>query len=217
MYQIGRGFYAWTVRQQSYQREFAQAFPRPTDRETDELLEFALARLRGHSLDALGLDEEDCSFTDLPALRTPVVWLESGIVPQHIAWIEGRDGVTRFGVYNLMFLWMAENHLGVFQCDYDLFVDACVNEKIYEFFYQDITSISIEERSSALSLPNGRSLTWIRELKINLSGDNVWRVAIQSPQLKELTGAEKMPVSQDDRVIRILRKVVQEKKERLLR
>ena len=200
----------------AYDRALVQAFPRPSDPAVEHWLNDGTQRVRKHSLEKLSLMEEDCDFADLPPIRGPIMWLKSGLDPEHIIWTAGTDGVARFGTYSITYLWFAEHYLAIFRCDYDLIKDAILNEETYEYFYQDIISFSTHEEASALTLKTGQSLTSRQEFRIAVANGSYFSVTVGASQLKRLTGAERVPDSGAEKAISAIRKKLQEKKHSML-
>lgn len=199
-----------------YQKEMAAIFPQPTDQAIDSWLDNGIERVRLHSLERLGLTPDDCPSVSLPPIISPILWIKHGLDPCDVVWKRGKDTKPRFGVYEIGFLWMAEHHLGVFSCDYNLIRDAILNEETYEFFYQDIISVSVREQSSALTLKTGESLTSVQELRISVANDPCFSIKVGAAQLKQLTGAEFVPESGVERTLSAIRKKMQDTKASLL-
>ena len=199
--------------QAAYRKALAQVYPQPTDREVDLLFSAGLQKLLGHSLQRLGLTAEECQEIDLPPVCGPVLWNKPGLEGQDLVWRVGSDGVARFGVYNITFLWMAKRHVGVFQCDYSFVRDAILNAETHEYFYRDIVSVTTRERASALTLPRGEAVTTEQEFCISVSGDRFFKMTVGSSELKKLTGAETIPESGADRAVQALRSQLRNLKE----
>jgi len=200
----------------AYEKALVGVFPQSPDRDVDQWFAEARARLRKHSLEKLELTEEQCGAVELPPIIAPVVWMKPGIAPEDVTFKIGQDGEARFGVYQISYLWLAEDLVGIFSCDYDLIRDVVLNEETREFFYQDIVSVATQEKSSSLTLPTGQSLTSVQEFRISVANDKYFEVVVGSSQLRELTGAERIPDSGTEVVMRAVRTRLREKKDRLL-
>jgi hypothetical protein len=196
----------------AYQKSLVSVFPQPSDREVDHWLAEAFERIRRHSLEKLDLTPEECSEVDLEPIVGPVLWHVNGVAPEDVVWKAGQDGTARFGVYQVSYLWLAADHLGIFACHYDRIRDAVLNEETYEFFYRDVVSVSTHEEASALSLPTGRSLTTRQEFRISVANNRYFAMTVGSEQLRELTGAERIPENGTEGAIRALRAKLKEKK-----
>lgn len=219
---VGGGALAWRggrrllSEKYRYQKAMVDLFPQPSDREVDQWLGEGLARLRSHSLERLDLTPEDCEDVELPPIIGPVLWHKGGIAPEDVVWKPGQDGMARFGVYQVSYIWLADDHAGIFRCDYDLIRDAVLNEEMNEFFYQDIISVSTIEKASSLTLPTGYSLTSFQEFRISVANERYFAITVGSRQLKQLTGAERTPDDGTETVIRALRAKLKAKKGSLL-
>jgi hypothetical protein len=199
-----------------YQKALGATFPQPSDLEVDRWFDEALARLSAHSLEKLELTPEECEDVDLPPIIGPVLWNKGGIAPEDVVWKSGQDGLARFGVCQVSHLWFAEEHLGIFRCDYDLIRDAVLNEETQEFFYRDIIAVSTLEKASSLTLPSGYSLTSFQEFRISVANDRYFAMTVGSSQLRQLTGAERLPENGTEQAIRALRAKLKARKGTLL-
>ncbi len=212
----GRGLAQYFWDRYQYEQALGDIFPQPTDEAVDLWLADAQERLHDHSLEKLGLMKEDCEFIDLPPVRGPVVRVRKGLIPDNIVWKVGRDGAPRFGVYQVAYLWFAKDHLAIFGCFYDLIRDAILNQDTYEYYYQDIVSVSTREIASSYTLPTGFTLTSEQEFRIAVSNGSYFSLTVGASQLKQLTGAERVPDNGVEDAIQAIRKKLQEKKYRLL-
>ena len=200
----------------AYEKALAAAFPQPADQAVDQWLVDGLARLKHHSLDRLSLTAEECDQAEVPPIRAPVPRPKKGLVPEDVVWRVGSDGKARFGVYDTSYLWFTQRHLAIFRCDYDLIRDVTANEETYEFYYQDIVSVTTREKSSSVTLRTGDKLTLSREFRIAVANDKYFLITFDLAELKQLTGAETLPDSGSEKAIRAIRKMLQERKNRLL-
>ena len=196
----------------AYQKSLVSVFPQPSDREVDRWFAEGRERLKAHSLEKLDLTEDECGEADFAPIVGPVVWMVNGVAPEDVVSKRGQDGLARFGVYQLSFLWLADEHLGIFTCHYDFIRDALLNEETYGFFYRDIVSVSTHEEASALTLPTGQSLTSRQEFRISVANGRYFSMTVGSEQLQELTGAERIPEPGTEQAIRALRAKLKEKK-----
>lgn len=214
LFSVLKGAYLRSRIDTAYRRALSLATPKPNEAEVDRWLQEGLDRIRFHSLDRLGLTPEECEPMELPPLKAPVLWYKPGIDLDDIsAPAKGADGVARYSIYNITFLWLAKHHVGIFQCDYNLLRDVVLNEEMREFYYQDIVSVSTLEEASALTLPTGSSLTSVQEFRIVVSGDQLFKVIVGAKQIRTLTGAERVPEEADvETVVRRLRLKIKEKK-----
>lgn len=214
---VARGSMHYLRDKYAYEKDLAAAFPRSTDDVVDLWLADGLARLRAHSLERLGLAEEDCEQVDVPPILSPIIWLKPGVPKENVVWQIGRDRRARFGIYGIAYLWFADNRLGIFRCDYNLIKDVALSEEIHQFHYQDIASVAMRETTSSLTLPTGVSLTSQQELTIAVANGSYFSITVDAEQLKRLTGAEHVPTSGAEKALSALRLRLEEKKARLLR
>ena len=200
----------------AYEKALVDVYPQPTDEAVDQWMIDGLARLKPHSLDRLSLTLEECDSVDVPPIRAPVPRPKRGLVPEDTVWRVGNDGKARFGVYDTSYLWFTERHLAIFRCDYDFIRDVTANEETFEFYYQDIVSVATRETSSSVTLRTGDKLTLSREFRIAVANDQYFLITFNVAELKQLTGAETIPESGSEKAVRAVRKMLQERKNRLL-
>lgn len=196
----------------THQKSLVRLFPQPSDREVDRWLSETLDRVAGHSLEAVDLTPEECQMAGFAPIVGPILWHVHGVAVEDLVWKVGQDGLARFGVYRVSYLWLGQDHLAIFACDYDFIRDAMLNEETLEFFYRDIISVSIHKLSSALTLPSGKSLTTHQELRISVSNDRYFSMTVGSEELREVTGAERVPDPGTESALRALRSKLRERK-----
>lgn len=209
---FGRATARYLKDKYAHEKSLVSVFPQPSDREVDLWFDEAIERLEAESLEILELTREQCESAEPRCIRSPVLWYTAGVDPADLVWKVGQDGMARFGVYQISYLWLAEDLVGIFRCDYDFIRDAVLNEQTQEFFYGDILSISTRREASALSLPTGQSLLSKEEFKITVAGDQHFEMMISSDELWELTGAEKVPDDGLEATINALRTKIRDKK-----
>lgn len=200
-----QGLREFLANKYNYEKSLVSVFPQPTDQEVDHWRGLALAKLRQRSLEALELTRDEIVTDELPPILGPVLWPTPGVAPESLVQKQGQDGRPRFGVYQVSYLWLAEAHVGIFTCTYDLVRNAALNEATYDFFYQDIVSVTTREQGSALTLPNGSSLTTVQEFRISVANDRYFAMTLGAEKLRELTGSESVPDSGTGIVVKALR------------
>ncbi len=197
-----------------YEKALVATFPQPPDREVDQWFDEALGDLRKHSLEKLELTEDDIDeVVELRPIIAPVLWAIGGVPRENLVSKNGLDGLARYGVYRISCLWLTRDALAIFCCDYNFIRNAVLNEETHEFYYQDIVSVSTREEASSLTLASGSSLTSVQEFRISVANDRYFTMTIGSEQLKQLTGAERIPDNGTEQVIRALRSKLKEKKQ----
>ncbi|MCB1032219.1 MAG: hypothetical protein KDD47_00100 [Acidobacteria bacterium] len=207
----------WLGEKYTFEKALSASFPQPPDQEVDRWFGEALGRLRNYSLERLDLtDEEVEGIEEIPPIIGPILWAVGGVPWEDLVSKTGQDGMARYGVYQISYLWLSEESLGIFRCDYNFVRDAVLNEETHEYYYQDIVAVSTREESSALTLASGQSLTSVQEFYISVSNDRYFTMTIGSEQLKQLTGAERVLDNGTEQVVRALRAKLKEKKGTLL-
>ena len=201
----GKGTVLFLQEKYRYQKALVAVFPQPSDSEFDDWLAQGIERIKAHSLVKLDLVAENCADVDLDPIVGPVVTYRDGVAPEDLVSKIGRDGIPRFGVYQVTFLWLAKEHLGIFHCVYDFIRDAVLNDEALDFFYRDIISVSTCERSSSVTLPTGLSLTSVEEFRISVANDRYFSAQVRVEKRKELTKEEDSVPEGCEKAVRVLR------------
>lgn len=175
-----------------YEKAMVDVFPQPSDREVDQWFHEEIYRLRRHSLEKLDLTDLPQE-ADLAPIVAPILWYVDGVLPVHLVQKKGQDGVPRFGVYQISFLYLLEDILVIFRCDFNFIRGAILNEESHRYYYQDIVSVSTKEEASSLTLPSGSSLTRATQFRISVANGSYFAMTIGADELKQLTGAEIIP------------------------
>lgn len=209
----GHGVALYLREKYRYQKSLVKTFPQPSDREFDQWLVEGVARIKEHSLSKLDLVAANCEDVDLEPIVGPVVSYQEGVPPEDLVSKIGQDDVARFGVYQVTFLWLAQEHLGIFHCVYDFIRDAVLNDQALDFFYRDIISVSTTERSSAVTMRTGLSFTSVEEFRISVANDRYFLAQVRTGKTKQLTGAERdEPPEGCEKAVRVLRDKLREMK-----
>jgi hypothetical protein len=134
-----------------FRREFAAANPKPSDAEMDRHLKADRQRVAQHAMRRLGLHEEELELTSEQADPLHLRWLaEHGSGPPTVVGpvLEakkriGEDEIWRFSANEIMVICPTADHLGIFECTIDYATGGMRDEEIREFYYSDITMVSL--------------------------------------------------------------------------
>ena len=167
-----------------------RSLSRPSDRAIDRWFEEDLEQIHKHAIDKLGLGEDLLGVKKEP-LRAigPILWSNAGVPEQDLLYKKGKDGVTRFSVYEILMIYTAEHLLAAYSCDFNTLKNVMLNEATYEFHYQDIVSVATRESSTSYTLPNREKLVDSQEFSVSVSSGESIGVVIRSEKLVEITKA----------------------------
>lgn len=191
-----------------------KSLSRPSDTTIDKWFEEDLQQIHKHAVHKLGLGEELLGVKKEP-LRAigPIWWSDSGVPKQDLLYKQGKDGVTRYSVYEVLLIYTAEHLLAAYSCDFNTLKNVMLNEATYEFHYQDIVSVATRESSTSYTLPNKEKLVDSQEFSVSVSSGESIGVVIKSDKLVEITKGE-MPFKDEvENTINRLRSLLRDKKQ----
>jgi hypothetical protein len=191
-----------------------KSISRPRDSTIDKWFEEDLQQIHKHALQKLGLGEDLLGVKKEP-LRAigPIWWSDSGVSKQDLLFRQGRDGVTRYSVYEVLLIYTAEHLLAAFSCDFNTLKNVMLNESTYEFHYQDIVSVATRESSTSYTLPNKEKLVDSQEFSVSVSSGESIGVVIKSDKLIEITKGEMPYKDEVEKTIDRLRSLLRDKKQ----
>jgi hypothetical protein len=172
-----------------FRREFAAANPKPSDAEMDRYLKADRARVAQHAMRRLGLRDDELELTSEQADPLHLRWLaEHGSGPPTVVGpvLEakkriGDDEVWRFSANEMMVICPTADHIGIFECTVDYATGAMRDEEIREFYYADITMVSLVNKpATTLAL---HPLDWSGQRRALIS-----RVALVEMQVAVSSG-----------------------------
>jgi hypothetical protein len=181
---------------------------KPTDQQIDEWLEEDKRMLESFALNRLGTDETQMIREPLTIFK-PVFWNIRGISSSDISMKKGKDGLTRFSVWEVAIFHLTDKYLGSFHAIFNFLNGKTANESTEEFFYQDIVKVGTAEES--IILKDGKKLTDAENFVIKVSsGDSI--------SVRDITfklgqrGTQSVPTTPIEKTVQALRVVLREKK-----
>ncbi|MEM2144419.1 MAG: hypothetical protein QW279_03600 [Candidatus Jordarchaeaceae archaeon] len=181
---------------------------KPTDQQIDEWFEEDKKMLEKVALDRLGTVEEEAIKEPL-TLCKPIYWGVEGIHPDDIMLKKGKDGFTRFSIWDVAIFHLTDKYLGSFKATFNFLNGKTVNEHTEEFFYKDIVKVGTAQES--VILKNGTKITDAASFVLKVSsGDSIF-VRDITFRLEE-KGTKVIPTSPIGKTIQAIRTMVREKK-----
>jgi hypothetical protein len=134
-----------------FRRDAAAVTPRTSDAEMDRYLKADRERVAQHAMRRLGLSEDELELTSEQVDPLHLRWLaDHGPGPPTVVGpvLEakkriGDDARWRFSANEIMVICPTADHIGIFECTVDYATGALRNEEIREFYYADITMVSL--------------------------------------------------------------------------
>jgi hypothetical protein len=198
----------------------------PSDSDIDELIEEDLSRLSEHALKKTGIDDGD--IVAEPVVVTGLDLENVGDAEFHIKL--GKDANIRLTPLGVTIINFTQHQLVAYQCTLDLLTGNPLNERTYEYFYQDVVSVSTEsqskswylDRSSRKALKNtpigkmvhADSIQFNAAETFNLttSGGTSIDVVLSDVELIEALGGGEIPKHRAEKAISSVRRMLREKK-----
>ena len=197
----------------------AMTSSKPTDEQMDEWLRAALQQAERDAHQKLGFEPQGSGPRDRNTVRAnpttvygPIMWVTRGIPNDDLVGKAGKDKLARFGVYRITVILLTDSQLGAYSCDFNFLKNVRLNEQTDEYHYVDVVSVSTRETATNYTLKTGTKLTVAEEFRVSVSSGESVSVMISSADLKEITGAERLPDSGAEQAIRAIRGMLRDKK-----
>lgn len=182
---------------------------RPSTTQIDTWLAEDLSKVTQIALEKLGLVREEL-VRDPLVIYGPLIWKTPGIPDEDLVTVSVSDGTLRFSCYQLVVVCLSEARIATYSANFNFLRYAFVGEKTVEYLYQDIVSVSTEEKSTNYTLPSGQILRTAQIFRIAVpSGDNI-EVVISSSEIKNLLGGTPKE-SDHDQSVRVIREMMRQK------
>lgn len=182
----------------------------PTDVQVDEWLEADIRALTPKALIKSGLTEQELVGDPL-VVRGPIYWETTGVPKTDLVYKKGKDGVARFGVFDVSIIFLTDQRLTAYRCDFNFMKNVGLNEATTEYFYQDVVSVSTREISTSYTLPNNQKLVSAQAFSVQVPSGDAIKVVVSASKLEELTGAQ-MPPTGADNAVSVIRTMLRSKK-----
>lgn len=181
----------------------------PTTAQVDQWLQEDMSRVIDRALDKLGLDADSDLVREPMVIYGPLFWTSPGIPDDELVSAKVKDGTLRFSCYQLVVVLLSKERIATYSADFNFLRNVYLNDKTTEFLYKDIVSVSTAEESTNYSLPNGTTLRRQQVFKLIVPGDTI-KVAVNSPEIKDLLGGE-VVANDHDKSVRVIREMLRSK------
>ncbi len=116
---------------------------------TDQMEKWLIEDLRDHvkksAVDMLSLNPATITPENFIIVPYPVWWEVTGVPPEHIARRRAGEYYV-YATYGISILALTENYISYYSCIFDWLNNALVKPYTLEFFFDDISSIRVEEK-----------------------------------------------------------------------
>lgn len=183
----------------------------PSDETVDSWLEEDILNLVTASYAKLGLEEAQIVKKDPLKIYAPIYWVTRGIPSDEILYRKGKDKVLRFAVYRVTIFLLADHLLASYICDYNFIRKVALNEKTYEYHYQDIVSVTTEETSGSYTLPEGKRYVQAQKFRLSVSSGESIEVVINPHSIADTVRGKLKPSGAEEAVL-VIRTMLRTKK-----
>jgi len=182
----------------------------PSDEEIDTWLHEDINNLVNASYEKLGLAKEQI-IRDPLIIFSPIYWVTKGVPANEILYRKGKDKVLRFAVYQVTIFLLADHLLASYICDYNFIRKISLNERTYEYHYQDIVSVTTEETSGSYKLPDGARFVLAQKFRLSVSSGESIEVVINPQTIADTFSGTLQPTGAE-RAVQVIRTMLRSKK-----
>jgi len=182
---------------------------KPTDQQMDEWLTDDFKALESKGLNKMGIDSSDCVGESV-LVHGPRTGDTGGA---KIRFKKGKDGVVRYTPINTTIISFTQNQLLVYTCSLDFLTGNALSESTDEYFYKDVVSVSTKTESKTVEFNKSTiQLNAAETFALTTSGGTSVSVLLRDPKLIEAMGGGSIPVTDAEKAIQVVRKMLREKK-----
>lgn len=182
----------------------------PSDETIDSWLKEDLTNLSITSFAKLGLEKEQI-VKDPLIICAPIYWVTRGIPANEILYRKGKDKVLRFAVYRVTIFLLADHLLASYICDYNFIRKVPLNERTYEYHYQDVVSVTTEESSGSYTLPEGTRYVQAQKFRLSVSSGESIEVMINPHSIADTVHGKLQPTGAEQ-AVQVIRTMLRSKK-----
>lgn len=204
----GNGGVKFWRKKSAYDKAYAIAEPKPSDKEMDNWLEQDKRRLAEDAMKKLELVREQVLRPDEPLV---VIGPQ---MPTYIA--AGKDGILRFSRYEMVIIYLTNYHLGAYTCNLDFITGLVESEQTQEYHYTDVVSVSTTNENSpfnVMTIDNKiHPIASHQQFSLSVANGDRIKVTVAFPQLEGILHEGKLLPSGAEKAISNLRAMLREKK-----
>jgi len=163
----------------------------PSSKQIDQWLDEDLEAVIDLALNKLGLVREEVNKIRPPmVIYGPLLWSTIGIPDDEIVVAKDSNKTLRFSCYQLVVVCLTESRISVYSANFNFLRNVFVSERVVEFLYQDIVSVSTEEIATNYTLPDGQVMRRAQIFRLAVPGGDNFEVVVSSPEIRYLLGGE---------------------------
>ncbi len=239
LYYYGFGLLALSILIFIYSFKFGKKST--SDEEMDKLINEDLQQIESKAIKLLDFEEESLLTEPVTLISTPNI-LESRSNGCEQKMKIGDDEYIRYTPIDVTILYPTANMVACYSTTWDMLTGKAINENTDEYFYQDITSVSMKQESVQMSesdvnkineeneiskkvkeellkrikkLPNKFDklvLSGVQQIAISTSGGNNVKIFLKNSEIEEMAGFRSKDVAEMEKGIQKLRKLIRDKK-----
>jgi len=173
----------------------------PSSKQIDQWLDEDLEAVIDLALNKLGLVREEVNKIRPPmVIYGPLLWSTIGIPDDEIVVAKDSNKTLRFSCYQLVVVCLTESRISVYSANFNFLRNVFVSERVVEFLYQDIVSVSTEEIATNYTLPDGQVMRRAQIFRLAVPGGDNIEVVVSSPEIRDLLGGEPKLTNHDQSV-----------------
>ena len=211
------------------------------DDEMDKYINEDMQQIESNAVKLLDFEEESLLTKPVFLVSSPN-FLDAACVGSDRKMKIGDDEIIRYSPINVAILYPCKKMVATYQAKWDLLTGKALNENTDEFFYKDITSVSMKAESVQLSkadiekikgdneiiikihdelmkrakkLPNEYEKLVVsgqQMMRMSTSGGNNVEVFLKNSEIDEIAGFKTRDTAEMEKGIQNLRKLIREKK-----
>lgn len=144
--------------------------PRPNIEDIDEIFFSDIEEIiRPTAIRSLELEENELENSKICLIAAPSFLKDSGAQR-----FQGDDGIFRYSNWEFLVLAFMDRYLCVFECSYDFFYGSVSNQRVTEFFYNDIITVKSAMVEKERELMDGSVISEVEVFRLlTLSGESI--------------------------------------------
>jgi hypothetical protein len=155
---------------EQYEKDYAQAEPKPSDEQIDEWMDSDIASIIEESLRKLDLEDGDYNAKPL--------YIGGPANLDKTRYAIGEDGKIRYSHFNVLIIYLTDHNILIYQSVNTLIHGHILGDSTQEFPYKEITNLQIKTVNKNISFVNGNKdfVDGIQQFALYTSGANVIKV-----------------------------------------
>lgn len=197
------------VKRSNYDEAFKKAEPKPSDQQMDNWRNADLERIRISALVKLDLVSEQV----LGNPNDPIIVVGPS-EGAHLA--VGKDNILRFSGYDVVIVYLTDNHLAAYSCRLDMSTGLETKESTQEYHYKDVISVATQVDNSRLFkvIVDGedKPLAEYQKFALSVASSERIEVVIAFPQFGDIIKNARLAPTGAENAVKVIRAMLREKK-----